>query len=73
MKLSCRTCTAEWSGLGRCHCSKCHNTFNSLAAFDMHLPFCADGKAISMPVNAEGYYITKEYEQGVYGEHGRQK
>ena len=61
MTISCSGCGATWTGLSRAHCTRCHNTMNSVAAFDMHLPFCADGAAIDMPRNAEGYFITREY------------
>lgn len=33
--ITCR-CGAEWTGLGRCHCSKCHTTFGGLTSFDKH-------------------------------------
>lgn len=33
---TCR-CKARWTGLGRAHCSGCHNTFSSVSLFDQHL------------------------------------
>lgn len=32
----CSGCDRQWSGLSRCHCSSCHETFVGLAAFDLH-------------------------------------
>jgi hypothetical protein len=61
MSVSCRDCGVTWTGLSRCHCSRCHNTFNSATAFDLHLPSCTSGEAVKLPRNADGYYVTKEY------------
>lgn len=58
-----------WSGANRCLCSACRNLFNSVAAFDKHLPDCAEGKgAGEMPQNEQGYYVTKTWEKEIYGE-----
>jgi len=32
----CRKCCATWTGLSRCHCTICHQTFNSYSASDLH-------------------------------------
>lgn len=29
-------CGKQWTGKSRCHCSRCHETFSSLSAFDRH-------------------------------------
>lgn len=32
----CSSCGEMWTGLDRCHCTDCHETFNSTSAFDRH-------------------------------------
>jgi len=32
----CRDCHASWSGIGKAHCTVCHQTFASNAAADHH-------------------------------------
>jgi hypothetical protein len=32
----CYICNKTWTGLGRCHCTGCHESFNSIGAFDRH-------------------------------------
>lgn len=34
--LTCGGCDAEWSGLGRSHCSGCHRTYSAPGLFDRH-------------------------------------
>lgn len=43
-------CDAWWTGLLAAHCSKCHNTFTSVAAFDIHRrgDVCLDPVTIPM-------------------------
>lgn len=33
---SCSGCDARWGGYNRCHCGRCHRTFNGLGMFDGH-------------------------------------
>lgn len=33
---TCGSCPAHWTGLERCHCSACHETFASVTAFTRH-------------------------------------
>lgn len=35
-KPRCRTCKTTWGGILAAHCGACHETFTSLAAFDLH-------------------------------------
>lgn len=32
----CKSCGAGWNGLKTCHCTVCHRTFSTIAAFDKH-------------------------------------
>ena len=34
---TCRTCHKQWSGERTGHCTRCHETFTTLANFDQHL------------------------------------
>ncbi|MGZ3715269.1 MAG: FDXHR family putative zinc-binding protein [Ktedonobacterales bacterium] len=34
--ITCGGCDTRWRGLGAAHCSGCHKTFTSVAAFDKH-------------------------------------
>lgn len=36
--ITCSGCTAEWTGLGKAHCSAegCHRTFTSVSGFERH-------------------------------------
>lgn len=36
MKHSCIGCKNTWTGLTRCHCCSCHETFESINLFDRH-------------------------------------
>lgn len=33
---SCGRCKKTWTGLARCHCGACHETFAGIKAFDSH-------------------------------------
>ena len=35
-RLTCGGCGSTWSGLSRCHCSRCHRTFATVTVFDRH-------------------------------------
>jgi len=35
-RLTCGGCVNTWTGLSRCHCSRCHQTFATVAVFDRH-------------------------------------
>ena len=36
MGAQCGGCDAQWGGLNRCHCSRCHLTFSGIGLFDKH-------------------------------------
>jgi predicted amidophosphoribosyltransferase len=36
MRVTCGGCSKEWGGLRAAHCSRCHRTFSSVNAFDIH-------------------------------------
>lgn len=36
MNHTCSGCDNTWTGLARCHCSSCHETFDNPALFDSH-------------------------------------
>lgn len=33
---ACPRCDSQWGGTKTCHCSSCHETFATIAAFDKH-------------------------------------
>lgn len=54
----CPKCRSKWTGLGRAHCSGCHHTFNSVAAFDKHRKNfeCLDPLDLKMETNEHGIW-----------------
>lgn len=36
MEYTCGGCATVWSGVSRCHCSRCHRTFSGAHLFDRH-------------------------------------
>ncbi|WP_439332433.1 FDXHR family putative zinc-binding protein [Saccharopolyspora antimicrobica] len=36
MEITCGGCSSRWTGVSRCHCSGCHQTFSGVTAFDKH-------------------------------------
>lgn len=49
----CGGCDSRWSGVSRCHCSRCHHTFAGAALFDKHqhlrndVGYCDDPSAMT--------------------------
>lgn len=35
-ELTCGGCDNTWTGVSRCHCSACHQTFGGISTFDQH-------------------------------------
>lgn len=55
----CKKCRCKWTGLRRSHCSGCHQSFNSVGAFDRHRTKdfkCLDPLDIGLELNNEGYW-----------------
>ena len=51
--ITCSGCTNTWTGLSKCHCSRCHRTFGGSALFDAHqrlrgeVGYCVDPATLS--------------------------
>jgi len=68
IRCSNKACGKIWTGLSRCHCHGCHETFNSVHAFDLHRTNqqCRNPAEIvvnkktneTMSKNSDGYWIT---------------
>lgn len=43
------SCGKQWTGLGRCHCGNCHETFSGISAFDRHQQWWRPGEACENP------------------------
>lgn len=58
--ITCSKCTAVWTGEGRCHCSKCHNTFGGLTSFDQHRKGyrCLQPSKLDLTLNARGVWVS---------------
>lgn len=53
MKVTCGGCSRVWGGIRAAHCSRCHLTFSSATAFDIHqmwrtTPECKDPAVCGM-------------------------
>lgn len=62
---TCSGCNSVWTGLNRCHCSKCHETFGGVSSFDKHLQprrkKCIYPEKLGLTQNEQGVWV------GVYG------
>lgn len=49
-----------WTGLSRCHCSACHETFGGITGFDMHRrgSRCSGPENLGLKQNGAGIWVT---------------
>jgi len=69
---SCGKCKAKWTGMNRAHCTGCHQTFNSVWAFDKHRDKfkCVDPESLGMEMNEKGIWskrMTEEQKNRLWG------
>ena len=61
----CIRCKSTWTGLNRAHCTGCHRTFNSVAAFDKHRrdSKCLDPETLGMKMDDKGIWAGRMSEE----------
>lgn len=64
MIITCSSCDASWTGLGRCHHAKegCHETFGGRVSFDLHLRAngtCLHPSALGLKQNDNGVWVNE--------------
>lgn len=60
MPITCSGCSSEWSGVNRCHCSKCHITWGGLTSFDQHRKGkkCQTPQSLGLTDNGRGVWVS---------------
>jgi hypothetical protein len=58
---ACR-CGATWVGLDRCHCSRCHQTWDDIRLYDRHqrVRGCLAGPELGLLATRNGIWLRPE-------------